>query len=324
MSSDQGSRAAPAALKKRRLGRTHLQISEISLGCVEIGLDYGIPVEGRQQRPPEAVAERLLHAALDLGINHLDTARAYGESEAIIGRALKGRRDEFILTTKIPAHKQQNLSTDELREHCRRSLETSLTALQTDRIDILLLHTSGPEILRRRDLPRVLSEECGGHVRFFGASVYGMESARISIESGWCDCVQIAYSILDRRPEADVLELARKKDVGIVARSVLLKGALTWRYEKLPDGFGALREAVDQAARIAPNGVAGLPELAYRYVLSDEGVHTALVGASSVDEVEQAVRFAVQGPLEPSQINQVRRIGIRDQKLLNPANWPDH
>ena len=292
------------------------------MGCVEIGLDYGIAAEGAPRRPSEGEAKRILHTSLDLGVNHLDTARAYGESEAIIGRALKDRRDEFVLTTKIPVQTQARLSTDELREHCRSSLEASLEALQTDRIDIALLHTSGPEILRRSDVPKILSEECGKHVRFFGASVYGTESARVAIDSGWCDCVQISYSMLDRRPEADVLERARKKDVGVVARSVLLKGALTRRCENLPEGMEALREAVGEAAQHSPKGLDGLPELAYRYVLSDERVHTALVGASYVEEVEQAVRFVAAGPLSSHQMYDIQQMVISEEKLLNPGNWP--
>ena len=286
-------------------------------------MPYGIATEGELKRPPEEEAERILHAALDLGVNHLDTARAYGESEAIIGRVLKGRREEYVLTTKIPVHKEAGLSTAELREHCRSSIETSLAALRTDHIDVVLLHTSGPEVLRRQDVPEILSEECGRFVRYFGASVYGMESARIAFDSGWCDCVQIAYSMLDRSPEADVLEHARKKDVGVVARSVLLKGALTRRCEKLPDELNAVREAVEEAAEQSSNGLDGLPKLAYRYVLSNERVHTALVGASSVSEVEQAVAFAAAGPLPQDQLEEIRRIHIKDEKLLNPGNWPN-
>ena len=77
----------------RRLGRTGLQVSEIGLGTVELGLDYGVPVAGEHLRPPEEHAARLLNQALDLGVNFIDTARAYGASEEIIGRALKGRRE---------------------------------------------------------------------------------------------------------------------------------------------------------------------------------------------------------------------------------------
>ena len=309
-------------LHRRRLGRTRLQVSEISLGCVEIGLPYGISADGVLKRPAEEETERILHTALDLGVKSSRYRPCLRRERSDHRRVLKDRRDEFILTTKIPVHKQVGLSTAELRKHCRSSIETSLAALQTDRIDIVLLHTSGPEMLRRRDVPKILGEECGRFVRFFGASVYGMESARIAIDSGWCDCVQIAYSILDRGPEADVLEHARKKDVGVVARSVLLKGALTRRCEKLPDELKAVRAAVAEAAQLSPEGLDGLPVLAYRYVLSDARVHTALVGASSVAEVEQAVRFASTGPLGRHEIDEIRRIRVKDEKLLNPGNWP--
>ncbi|MDA1311919.1 MAG: aldo/keto reductase [Acidobacteria bacterium] len=307
-------------LNKRRLGRTGLEVSEISLGCVEIGIEYGIPVAGEPRRPAEAEAERLLHTALDLGINHLDTARAYGDSEAIIGRVLSGRREEFILTTKIPVHKQQDLPTADLKQHCRESLETSLRALRTDRIDVLLLHTAGPEILKREDLGELLSEAGAGRVRSFGASVYGLESARVAIASEWCECVQIAYSILDRRPAVDVLDLAGARDVGVVARSVLLKGALTWRYRNLPDELEPLRQAVEEVAEIA-GGVQALPELAYRYVLSDRGIQTALVGASSAEEVEQAVAFAARGPLDDDQLARIRAITLADPAVLDPSSW---
>lgn len=309
-------------LNKRRLGRTDIEVSEISLGCVEIGIDYGIPVAGQPRRPAEAEAERLLHTALDLGVNHLDTARAYGDSEAIIGRVLSGRREEFVLTTKIPVHKQQDLPNADLKQHCRQSLDASLKALQTERIDVLLLHTYGPEILRREDLAEVLSEAGAGRVRAFGASVYGLESARLALACEWCACLQIAYSILDRRAEDDVLDMARGRGVGVVARSVLLKGALTWRYKSLSDDLAPLSQAAEELAHLA-GGVAALPELAYRYVLNDARVQTALVGASSAEEVEQAVKFASQGPLDPDRIEQIRKITIKDEKLLNPANWPN-
>ena len=128
--------------------------------------------------------------------------------------------------------------------------------------------------------------------------------------------------MLDRRPEADVLARARKKDVGIVVRSVLLKGALTRRSENLPEGLKALRKAVSEAAKLSPEGLDGLPELAYRYVLSNERVHTALVGASCVEEVEQAVRFAIEGPLERHQIYGIQKLEINEERILNPGNWP--
>ncbi len=310
-------------LRTRRLGRTNLEVSEISLGTVEIGIDYGIPTPGRSRRPPEDEAARLLHRALDLGINFIDTARAYGDSEAIIGRALGFRRGEFILASKVPLHQHEELGTRELRDHCRKSVGESLRALGTDVIDVMMLHSGSPAILAREDVFDTLEElRQAGSIRYIGASVYGMDSAHKAIESGRCDCIQLAYSVLDRRPERGVLRLAKEKDVGIVARSVLLKGALTYRYRDLPDELLRLRSAVEELKEVAGCADDGLPALAYRWALGRPLIHTALAGASSVEEVEQAVRFAEAGPLPEGTAAAVERVVIEDENILNPATWP--
>src|SRR5581483_3216160 len=129
-------------LKYRTLGRTGLNVSEISLGTVELGLDYGIPVEGEVRRPPEEAAARLLHQALDRGINMIDTARAYGESESIIGRALEGRRREYVLATKVQTFHEMKLSHSDLAARMTASVEQSLQALRTDFVDVLMLHSA--------------------------------------------------------------------------------------------------------------------------------------------------------------------------------------
>ena len=115
-------------LRRRRLGRTSLQVSEIALGTVELGLDYGIP-SGDHVRPNEAAAARLLHRALDLGINLIDTARAYGDSEAIIGQALHDRRDEIILASKVVCPPPGTLDDAQLRNEIAGSVATSLRFL---------------------------------------------------------------------------------------------------------------------------------------------------------------------------------------------------
>src|SRR5262249_35380627 len=88
-------------MRRRVLGRTSIPASEISLGTVELGMDYGIAAAGETLRPDEAEAARLLHHALDLGINLIDTAPAYGNSEEIIGRAISSRRSQFYLVSKV-------------------------------------------------------------------------------------------------------------------------------------------------------------------------------------------------------------------------------
>ena len=169
----------------RRLGRTGLQVSEIGLGTVELGLDYGVPVAGEHLRPPEEHAARLLNQALDLGVNFIDTARAYGASEEIIGRALKGRRGEYILASKLAPIREEGQSDGELAEQVKASIAESLRMLQTDVIDLLQLHWAPADVIAKgRVLAAAREAQRAGQVRFIGASTYG-EEAPLAALAGW-------------------------------------------------------------------------------------------------------------------------------------------
>jgi aryl-alcohol dehydrogenase-like predicted oxidoreductase len=174
-------------------------------------------------------------------------------------------------------------------------------------------------VILRGEVLEVLAElRKEGCLRFLGASVYGEEAALAAIESDHYDCVQIAYSLLDRRPELRVMPAAEASDVGIVVRSVLLKGALTPRYRLLPGNLADLKRAAHQMEELAGNR---LPELAYRYVLAHPATDTALVGTGRVEELEAAVRFARLGPLPDEILSQIRLIDVEDVSQLNPGNW---
>lgn len=286
-------------MKYNLLGRTGLRVSAISLGTVELGTDYGLP--GHDQRPAASDAERLIHHALDSGINHLDTARAYGDSEAIIGNALIGRRQQVILTTKVSVGDLATMT---------ESTETSLRHLRTDYADILMLHSA----LDDQAAEHLLVLQARGYCHYLGASVYGPEAAVAAIGAGIFDCVQIAYSPLDRRPEAVVFPLAAEAGVGIVARSVLLKGALTHRYRTLPPTYSDLQATI---ARLDRFGLP-LPELAYRYVLGQTA--TALAGTAHIAELDQILTYSEPLPADIEQ--QIRQEPLLPDHWLHPGLWP--
>jgi aryl-alcohol dehydrogenase-like predicted oxidoreductase len=301
-------------MRFRTLGRTELSVSEISLGTVEIGLDYGIHANGTAQMPDERESAMLLNRALDLGVNLIDTARAYGRSEEIIGRAVSRRRSEFLICSKVLAKPGVN------KQDVTDSLEQSLRLLKTDVIDIYMIHSATLDVIQEGAMADILNElRVSGKIRFTGASVYGEDAALAAIASGSFDCLQIAQSVLDRLPEKTVLPAAQQSNIGLIARSVLLKGALTPRYRHLPETLSELRNAVERLEAIAGSS---LPELAYRYVLNGPQPHTALVGASGIHELEAAVQFAEKGPLPEDLIEKIRSIELSDVSLLNPATWP--
>ena len=312
----------PQAMPYRRLGRTDLRISAISLGTVELGLDYGIP-DGGHTRPDEARAAQLLNRALDLGINFIDTARAYGTSEGIIGRALHARRNEYFLATKVGLPREGELSANALRAHVETSIHTSLRELRTDHVDVLMFHSAPTDWHQRDDVLACLQRaQAAGQTRFVGASVYGASAALNAINDGSWDCLQIAVNALDRQMEQTVLPLAAQRDVGMVVRSVLLKGALTHRHAQLPIALADLKGAVQSlmsAAKIEPGE---LPALAYRYALAQTGVATALVGTAQLAELEAGVACAGLPPLSADVVQAIRAITLAHPEQLNPATWP--
>jgi len=307
----------------RRLGRTGLKVSEIGLGAVELGLKYGIPNEQGLRKPSRNEAAQVLNQALDSGINFIDTARAYGVSEEIIGWALRSRRKEYILASKVSCRGYESEGNGSLRTHVASSVRQSLQALQTDVIDLMQLHSVSAEDIRRGELADILQDlQVAGSIRFLGATTYGEEVALAALEDGRYDCVQIAYNMLDREAETRILPLAQSKDIGVVIRSVLLKGALTHRYCHLPAELEELKSAVERILAIVATGSWSLPEFAYRFVLAHPAVSTVLVGTAFVEELKAVIDYGTRGPLSAQLQAQVRQVAIEDRKQLNPGNWP--
>jgi 1-deoxyxylulose-5-phosphate synthase len=300
------------SMRQRTLGRTGLSVSELALGTVELGLDYGIAAAGERLKPDRRKAAALLNQALDLGINLLDTARAYGDAEEIIGEALKGRRGEYVLVSKVAAGPAD----------VRGSVEASLRALQTDYIDVMMIHCGAdaePDAGTAAQLARMRDN---GAIRHLGASVYGERAALAAIDSDWCDCIEIAYSALDRRPEKRTLSRALECRIGILARSVLLKGALTSRSGALPAEFSPLQDTVRELCDATQTSLDVLPELAYRYVLMHEPPHSALIGSANPSELKACIAYAEKGALSPDLVTRIRSLPDPDPKWLNPGLWP--
>jgi aryl-alcohol dehydrogenase-like predicted oxidoreductase len=317
----------------RTLGRTGLRVSEIGLGTVELGLDYGMPIAGEHLRPSEEQAARLLNRALDLGVTFIDTARAYGASEEVIGRALKGRRHEYVLATKLAPIIEEGQSDRALADQVQASIAESLRMLQTDVIDLLQFHRTSVEVVKRgRVLAAARVAQQAGAVRFIGASTYGEEEPLAVLEDGGYDTLQVAYNLADRTLEAKVLPLAERLGVGVIVRSVLLRGVLTHRFVHIPEQLADLREAIGRLNDLVGGETASLPELAYRFVLGNPAVAVALVGTARLSELEEALAFvgahdsmsrsSGQGGLTAALVAAIRQIEVADRRQLIPSNWP--
>lgn len=317
-------------MQYRKLGSTDLKVSTLSLGTVALGMRYGIaPKQNADDQagmipPSDTEAIQLVHRAIDEGINFIDTARAYGRSEEVLGSALHDRRDKVVITTKLGCHDADGnlLQGDALRQHMQNSIDTSLKLLRTDYVDLLMLHSASVDVLENSEAIGILSElQVQGKTRYIGASTYGVEAPQIAIDKG-VHALQVAYNILDQRM-ADMFPLAEAAGVGIVVRSVFLKGALTPRADDLPDHLAPLREKSDAVRRLAGQLTPPMNriEAALRFVLSQPNITSALVGVHTQAELEASVRIAGEKSLSEAVMNQFKQLGWDDPVMLNPSTW---
>jgi len=305
-----------------QLGTTNLSVSRIGLGTVEIGLPYGI---GVSTLPTDKEADRILKTAVDLGITYIDTARGYGVAEERIGRSKIGRLPQVVIGTKCAQFLEKGADPrgHELETMIRREIEESLRCLQQDSIQLLQLHGGSAEQIERGeliDILRRLIEE--GKVQHVGIATRGEESPLAAIKSGFFSTIQTAYSILDQRMAVSVLPHARSNNIGIINRSVLLKGALTPAVWQLPPALDPLKENSAQAAVIAEKISTDLPSLAIRFAASNPTISTILIGTVETQHLRSALSAIKQGQLSPAILRQLAELAITDPALIDPALWP--
>jgi aryl-alcohol dehydrogenase-like predicted oxidoreductase len=306
----------------RRLGRTGLHVSAIGLGTAELGFAYGL---GPRTVPTDEEADSFLKRAVELGITYFDTAALYGIAEERIGKSGIARKEGVVIGTKCAQflEKGRDMPRPELERSIRGEVEESLRKLQIDALPLLMLHGGSKELIDRGELIEImefLKEE--GKVRFTGISTRGEDAPLAAIRSGFFDVIQTAYSILDQRMCKDVLPLARTSDIGIVNRSVLLKGALTSTADHLPESLAALKRGSKSAAEIAGRLGMNLPTLAVRFALSNAAISTVLIGTNREDHLLAAVEAAEAGPLEEGIVKELEALAIDDADQVDPARWP--
>jgi aryl-alcohol dehydrogenase-like predicted oxidoreductase len=218
------------SLGKRKLGQEGLEVSAIGLGCMPMSTSYGPADE------TESIAT--IHRAIELGCTFLDTAEVYGPytNEALLGRALKGRRDRVMLATKfgfrIENGRQMGTDRDSRPEAIRRAVEGSLRRLQTDRIDLLYQHRVDPAVPMEEVAGTVAELVAEGKVRFFGLSEAGVANIRRTHAVHPLSALQSEYSLWERNLEADVLPAIRELGIGLVPFSPLGRGFLTGRVKR--------------------------------------------------------------------------------------------
>jgi aryl-alcohol dehydrogenase-like predicted oxidoreductase len=292
--------------------------ARIGLGTAALAVPYGAPGADRPPTGAES-ARRTIAAALDAGVDFVDTAPAYGDAETLVGE-LAGPRDCRIATKlAIPPAGWQALDDGAVVAAVDASVQRSRRALRRDRLDVLQIHNATPELLLRAALIGRLRElQADGVVGAVGASVYGEAAALAAV--GVVDVVQVALSALDRRPERRVLPAAAAAGVEIVVRSALLRGVLSPAGRRLAGDphFGPLHEAADAFRAAAGVPWEALPAAAVAYAVGRPGVARVLLGPRDEAELGELLAGARNAPTAAG--NGWHR--ELQPELLDPSLWP--
>ncbi|WP_339318428.1 aldo/keto reductase [Paenibacillus sp. FSL R10-2734] len=285
----------------KRLGNSGLQVSALGLGTNSFG-----------KRADQETSIQIVHAALNHGINFIDTANIYAgsESERIIGHALEGRRHEAVLATKAGLVKNDGPNgSGSSRRHLMQELEDSLHRLKTDYVDLYQIHTFDPYTPLEETLRTLDDMVSSGKVRYIGASNYTawqlMKAIGISEARSFAKyiSIQCSYSLADRTPENELLSLCLDQGVGIIPYFPLAGGILTGKYNtggSAPLGSRADTdpnfkkflnhdriELGNKVGQIAEELGTSSTALSLAWLMNRPAVSTVIVGATRVEQLEQ-------------------------------------
>lgn len=325
-------------MRYRTLGKTGLKVSEIGLGA--------FPISGMQKRADgslygwtgvaddESVA--LMHRAEELGVNLIDSAEGYGDghSEVVVGNALKGRRDRWVVATKVqPNRGLERDRPDEaaVRRRIREACEGSLKRLAMDAIDLYQLHAIPYDWAMPAVMETLAKLQGEGKVRWYGISTNNQAAIEKLRALGPVDVLQIGYNLLERSAEG-LLHWAKAADIGTLIRVPLAKGMLSGKY------FGENAATVPASdlryARFqrpeTQDGLKRLPQLAFlqtkersmaqaalRFVLDHPGVSCVIAGAKNRSQIDENARASDLPPLGDSEL--ARALPIAD--TIGTPGW---
>ena len=234
-----------------------------------------------------------VHAALDRGVTFIDTAEGYRTSEAVLGKALEGRRDQVFLATK--------LTGDHSQEHMNQAIENSLRALRTDYVDLYQLHSPQPAYPIEQTMERLLRLKEQGRIRYIGVSNFSAEQHTEALQYGHIDSSQPQYSMLVRTAEEAVLPFCLEHGTGVIVHSPLAKGLLTGKYRPghrfAPDDerswmaafqgerFASALKVAEGLREWAEARGHSLVHLAIAWTLANPAVTSCIVGAKTSQQV---------------------------------------
>jgi aryl-alcohol dehydrogenase-like predicted oxidoreductase len=280
-------------MERRIMGKTGMEVSVLGFGGAEIGYESASPSD----------VEKLLGSALDAGLNVIDTAECYNNSEELIGQAVSHRRNDFFLFTKC-GHAHGFDEPDWDIAMLEKSIDRSLKNLRTDCLDLIQLHTCSEEMLRQGDVIAVLQRaRDAGKTRFIGYSG-DRNDAKYAVECGAFDTLQTSLNIADQQPVDLYLGLAKERGMGVIAKRPIANAA--WLAKPEPGSYSYAYyerlQKLDYPFLKQDNSIG----VALRWTLSQPGVHTAIVGTKNPARWQQNAALLNAGPLSDAELQAIQ------------------
>jgi aryl-alcohol dehydrogenase-like predicted oxidoreductase len=302
--------------------------AELVLGSVQLGLSYG--AANKTGKPSRAAALKMVKRAVDAGIDKIDTARAYGESEDRLGEALRARHAVRTITKLSPLNNlAADASRDDVRTAVDASIAESLAALQRDKLDCLLLHrASHMSAFDGAVWERLVERLEDGSVMALGVSVQSPEEAATALDCADVHHIQLPFNLLDWRwREAGVIDRIRAREhITVHVRSVFLQGLLAANEPAIwPPIRGVdARAIVKTLATLAKDyGRESAADLCVAYARGQDWVDGVVVGMETEDQLDANLRMFLRNPLSPVDCAKVeKKLPRVPAQLLDPAQWP--
>jgi aryl-alcohol dehydrogenase-like predicted oxidoreductase len=294
-------------IEKHVLGKSGITVSVIGLGLWAIGADYWGPTDDRESLST-------IDAALDMGVNLFDTADVYGagHSEELLGQALKGRRDQFVVTTKIGwinFDGERGRSAYDTVEKLIAGVESNLHRLQTDYIDVIQSHIDFRDPTMEIFVQGFQKLQRDGKVRAYGVSTSDFEYLRAFNADDNCATLQIDYSILNRTAEAEIFPYCQAHNIGVLVRGPLAMGILTGkfspdtrfgpddfrrRWHENPEEYQVFLDDLAKVEALRPLAEGRtMAQLALQFVIAHPAVTAAIPGAKTPEQLKDNVGAAL-------------------------------
>lgn len=284
-------------METRAFGRTDMKVSALGHGGSEIGF---------REVPPQTVAT-LLNAALDAGLNVIDTAECYEQSEELIGGAVSHRRDDFYLFTKCGHPEGMAGDANWSKASLLGSIERSLKRLRTDRLDLIQLHSCDEEVLRRGEAIEALeTAREKGYARYIGYSGDG-SAALYAVECGRFDSLQTSVSIADQEAIDLTLPRAAEAGLGVIVKRPIANAA--WIHADRPEN-SYIHTYWERLGKLRYDFLAADPKAAFatalRFTLWSPAVSTAIVGTTRPGRFAENAAHVAAGPLPAEEYEAIR------------------